>query len=472
MQFETLETLIRQQMRKRRTPGLALAVIKDGEVIFSKGFGLRTLKEHLPMTPDTLIGIGSVSKSFTAAAIVMLEERGLLSLEDSVADYLKGEPFRSRPQIKIKHLLSHSSGMPSVDAGMQRFQYAFDDFSRTYPASSREELLAHMGDAGDYILYEPGERFFYNNDGYTCLAYILEDVTGQSFEAFLQDNLLTPLGMTRAALTKEAFDRDGNVMTGYVPDRSGGRDQLKASDVPIGGAVQAPGGIYASMTEMLGYARCLLDEGRYQGQQILKPCSLAKLFTPQIPTPYGSGLYDSGPQDSDKDPHYGLGWIISGCTETVPYKVVQHSGSMGTSSSNFVMVPELKLGIMVAENASTGICPVITDSVLATLLGHTPEEAVEDLRIDQAVEDIEGTYRSPHGMYQFRVYRQNGVLQVDTEIDDGRKSFPLLVRDLNKLRFACYSLRADSQREVAFIREGVSGRAEYVAYDRYLYRRE
>ena len=99
MNVELLEKTIRQQIRKRRTPGLALGVIKDHKVIYSKGFGLRKLKDHLPMTPDTLMSIGSVTKSFTAFAILKLEDMKRLSLEDSVADYLNVEPFRSRPAI-------------------------------------------------------------------------------------------------------------------------------------------------------------------------------------------------------------------------------------------------------------------------------------------------------------------------------------------------------------------------------------
>ena len=130
MNADLLQKIVRQQMRKRKTPGLAVAILKDTEVGYSKGFGSRDLQHHLPMTADTLIGIGSVTKSFTAFAIMKLEEMKCLSIEDSVSDYLYAEPFLSRPGIKIKHLLSHSSGIPTMDAGINRFHYAFGDFSR------------------------------------------------------------------------------------------------------------------------------------------------------------------------------------------------------------------------------------------------------------------------------------------------------------------------------------------------------
>ena len=463
MNFETLDQTIRQQMRKRKTPGLALSIIKDDKVIYSKGFGARNLKQRLPMTPDTLIGIGSVTKSFTAFAIVKLEEMNRLSIEDSVSDYLDAEPFRSRPAIKIKHLLSHSSGIPTMDAANNSFHYAFDDFSRLYPAETREEFLAHMGDAADFIIYEPGEHFFYNNDCYTCLGYIIEDLTGGSFEAFIQDTLLTPLHMQRAVMTQEAFDQDpdNNVMTGYMPDVKDGKAMFKPSAMPMGGAIQAPGGLYASMNEMLHYAECLLNQGKFRGQTLLQPESAAKLFAPLMASPYGRG----------DNPHYCMGWGLSQATEQIPHPVIGHGGGMLTSSSNFVMIPELKLGIVAAENASTGICPVVTDAVIAVMRGQEPEAVLEDLKIAQALEDIEGLYKSAHGMYQFRVYRDNGVLKVDADIDDGVICFVMTMKDVDALEFLVYSHKAENKNKVKFLRNAQSGKVEHVTYDRYLYRR-
>lgn len=461
MNIDALEKLIRQQMRKRNTPGLALSVIKDDKVLLAKGYGARDLKHYLPMTPDTLIGIGSVTKSLTAFAVLVLEERGLLSIEDSVADYLSVDLFVARPEIKIKHMLSHSSGIPTMDAGNNCFHYAFDDFSRVYPAESREDFFAHLNDAADFILYKPGEHFFYNNDCYTCLTYMIEDITGQSFEAFMQEAILQPLNMTRAVMTQNGLDGDpdNNVMTGYLPDIKEGKTQLKASAIPIGGKVRAAGGLYASVNEMMHYAQCLLNRGEYGGAQLLAPQTFDKLFAPQIYTPYGRG----------DNPQYCLGWCRSGKTKQIPYETIAHGGGMLTSSAHFVLVPELNLGIAVAENSSTGICPLVTDAVIATVMGDTPEEVIEDLKIAAAIEAIQGVYKSPHDMYEFRVYRKNGVLQVDADIDDGFESFTLVAEDIEKLRFCRYSLRAINRNKIEFLRDRQTGKVEYVAYDRYLY---
>ena len=107
MNLQHFDKIIRTQMRKRNTPGMAISIIKDNRTLYSKGFGARNLKQQEPMDADTLLGIGSITKSFTAFAIMQLQDRGQLSIEDSAAKYLNVEPFVSRPEIKIKHMLLH-----------------------------------------------------------------------------------------------------------------------------------------------------------------------------------------------------------------------------------------------------------------------------------------------------------------------------------------------------------------------------
>ena len=464
MNFNSLDKTTRKLMRKRNTPGMAIGIIKDGETVYSKGFGCRNLKQQLPMNSDTLIGIGSITKSFTAFAIIKLQELGKLTIEDSAADYLDYEPFKSRPEIKIKHMLSHSSGVPSLDAGMLSFSYTFDDFSRVYPASTMQDFMAHMGDADDFILFEPGEKFFYNNDMYTCLGFIVEKVSGISFVDFVQQQILDPLAMSRAVLTKTSFDNDpdNNVMTGYLFDVNNGKAVAKESEHPMDGYLHAPGGIYASMNDMLNYAQCLLDNGEFRGAQLLSAESVGQLFTGQITTPYGEG-------DS---PEYALGWTVEEKSEAMPYVVVQHGGGMGTSNSFLILVPELKLAICAAENAGTGITPVICRAAIAIALGQEPEEAIEDLRIGNALDEIEGTYKSAYNMYSLAIARKGGVLQADVETDDGSFSFPLIPSDIDKLEFSTYSLKANSKAKVVFYRNKDSQKVEFAAYDRFLYRRE
>ena len=463
MNFNDLDKTIRTLMRKRNTPGLALGIIQNGKTVYSKGFGCRNLKQQQPMTPDTLIGIGSITKSMTAFAIIKLQEMGKLSIEDSAADYLTTEPFTSRPQIKIKHMLSHCTGIPSLDAGMLSFNYTFDDFSRIYPATTKADFMAHMADAEEFILFEPGEKFFYNNDMYTCLGFIVEAVSGQSFEQFLQEQMLSPLSMSRSVLAKEAFENDpeNNVMTGYLYDSKNGKAVAKESAMPMDGCLQAPGGLCASMNEMLNYAQCLLNGGEFNGEQVLQQASVEQLFTGQINTPYGEG----------EQPQYALGWSIEEPSQTMPYRVIHHGGGMGTSNSFLILVPELNLAICAAENAGTGITPVICRAAIAIAQGKDHETAIEDLRLAKVLDEILGTYKSAYNMYSLTISRKGAVLQADVETDDGSFSFPLIPADLDKLEFAVYSLRSGRKAEVVFYRNAETQQVEFAAYDRFLYKR-
>lgn len=463
MNLKKLEKIIRTLMRKRHTPGMAIGIIKDGETIYANGFGARDLKNNLPMNADTLIGIGSITKSFTAFAIMKLQEMGKLSLDDSGSNFLDAEPFKSRPQIKIRHMLSHSSGVPSLDAGMLSFACAFDDYSCLYPATSREDFLAHMADAEEFIIFEPGEKFFYNNDMYTCLGFIIEQLSGVSFEEFIQREILHPLEMTRGVMTQEGLDKDpdNNSMTGYLIETKVGKAAAKASAVPIGGHFQAPGGLYVSMTEMLNYAQYMINEGEFNGHRLLSGESVAAIFSGEIVTPYGAG----------DAPEYGLGWSIEAKSEEMPYTVIQHGGGMGTSNSFLILVPELNLGIVAAENAGTGITPVVCRAAISLALGQDPETEVEDLRLGRALDEVEGCYKSQYNMYELKVSRANNVLQAELQTDDGYFSFPLLVKDLDNLDFSTYSLKAGNKAAVVFYRNKTSGAVEFSAYDRFLYRR-
>ena len=458
-----LNKLTRKLMRRKNTPGLAMAITQNDQTIHAQGYGCRNLKNQQPMTPDTLMGIGSITKSFTAFAVLILEERGKLSLDDSVAKYLPQAPFKSRPAITIKHLLSHSSGIPALDAGALSFPYTFGEFKHIYPASTREDFMAHLADAEDFIIHQPGEAFFYNNDMYTCLGFIIEQLSGCSFIDFVQQEILTPLQMHRAVLTAQAYqaDPDNNRMTGYLPDTKAGAGVVMESAMPMDGHLHAPGGLSVSMNEMLHYAQCLLNRGVYKGQRLLTEASIDKLFTGLISMPYGWS----------EDPQYGLGWSIDQPSAETPYTVIHHSGGMGTSIAQLLLVPELNLGIVATENGPTNIAPLVARSALALAIDQAPEDLLEDYKIISAIDAICGTYKTAYNLYSLTISQQGGILKLDGEIDDGPISFPLLARDIEKLDFAPYSLRSDNKAKIQFMRDD-QGRVAYVSYDRYLYRRQ
>ncbi len=461
---DALDKFIRKYMREGKVPGLAISIIKEGDTIYSKGFGARDLEEGLPMTPKTLIGIGSITKSFTAMAIMKLVEAGKLAIEDSVAKYIPSPPFSNHPDIKIKHLLSHSSGIPAIDASLMQMFYLFGDYSRICPVQSRDQLLAHIADAEEFIIFKPGERFFYNNDMYVCLGFIVEDLTGQPYRDYIRSEILTPLEMTDAVFTQKEFDKHptNDRMTGYLPKPSN-NDKNKVvptkSPMPILEDMHAPGGLYVSMEAMMNYAECLLNKGKYKDLQIIAPDSVEQLWQPLIASPYGYGL----------NPKYAMGWSIE--KECIKYPLIHHGGGMGTSCAFFALVPDLNIGVSVAQNSCTGNTATVARAAIALLMGTTPEDQIEELRCQALLKEICGEYRAPYDMYSMKITQKGGMVHANLEIDDGPLDFPIMLDDFDLLKFKICHSNSTKKVYVKFFRNSHTHKIEFGTFDRYLYKK-
>ncbi len=172
-----------------KTPGVAVAVIKDGKVIMAKGYGMADLNHQIPITPQTVFNLASVSKQFTAFAIYLLESEGKLSFEDDIRQYIPEIPAYSTP-IKIRHLLAHTSGLRDHGAlASIAGNYYLADLNTT---EHHLKLLARQKD----LNFAPGSAFGYSNTNYTLLAEIIHRVTGQSFSQYVREKIFAPLGMS------------------------------------------------------------------------------------------------------------------------------------------------------------------------------------------------------------------------------------------------------------------------------------
>jgi CubicO group peptidase (beta-lactamase class C family) len=169
------------------TPGIALAVVKDGKIIFKKGYGAANLEYETPITPKTVFQIASVSKQFTAFSIYLLEKQGKISLEDDIRKYLREVPDFGKP-VKIKHLLAHTSGIRDQWSLLTLAGWRMDDIITT------EQILKIISRQKE-LNFEPGSRFLYSNSGYTLLAEIAARVSGKTFAEFTKENIFTPLAM-------------------------------------------------------------------------------------------------------------------------------------------------------------------------------------------------------------------------------------------------------------------------------------
>lgn len=170
-------------------PGVAIAVVKDGELIHCQGYGLANLEWGCPIQPDTVFQLASITKQFTATAIMLLEQQGKLHLDDPITTYLPDYPTHDR-HITITHLLNHTSGIPSY-TGLDIF---ITDL--IHKALTPHDLPAYFKDLP--LEFEPGTRFVYNNSGYHLLGLIIEQASGVSYEQFIQQHIFQPLGMNHS----------------------------------------------------------------------------------------------------------------------------------------------------------------------------------------------------------------------------------------------------------------------------------
>src|SRR6516164_7420559 len=163
----------------------SVLVAEDGKILLDKGYGFANLEWQVPNTPTTKFRLGSITKQFTAASILLLEERGKLKVEDPVKKYMQDAPA-AWDKITIFHLLTHTSGIPSFTG--------FPDYRKLEPfATTAAELVARFRDKP--LDFQPGEKWSYSNSGYVLLGYLIEKISGESYDKFVRENIFTPLGM-------------------------------------------------------------------------------------------------------------------------------------------------------------------------------------------------------------------------------------------------------------------------------------
>ena len=351
-QLQDFDAFIQATMQDWKLPGLAIAIVKDGEVVYSQGFGKRNVAQNLDVTPQTLFAIGSCSKAFTATAMGILVDEGKLDWDTPVRSYLP--TFKLHDPVATEHmtprdLLCHRSGLP-------RHDLTWYNASRT-----RQELF----DCLQYL--EPSKDFRafwqYQNLMYMVAGYLIGERAGQSWEDFVQQRILTPLEMTNSnfSVLESQQTTDFSMPYGKVKDQV---EEVKFHSKFE--AVAPAGAINSNVEEMSKWLQCLLHQGKFGEKQIISETQLAETMTPQMvitaPRQHTELSYNS----------YALGWIVSS------YKghlLVQHSGGIDGFSALTTLLPDDHIGIVVLTNLNG--CPVHTivtynacDRLLG--LGETP----------------------------------------------------------------------------------------------------
>lgn len=287
-QVDSTDIIVKQMMKKQKIVGLSLAIIKNGNPVVNKGYGLANVELNVPVTAETVIRLGSVSKQFFTTAIMKLVEEGKLSIEDSVHKFFPDAPQTWRP-IKIKNLMSHTSGL-------QRESPAYDNFK------IQPDIDIIKAGYNLPLVFKTGEKYQYCNLAYFMLAEIIKQVSGMSWQDYIHDRLFKPAGMNNSYLTD---------FYQIIPNRANG--YMHTGDTLINAtamfAVRPSGGFLSTSTDMIKWEKALWEK-----KIILKKESWEGLWQPFIKTS----------DKADSKEYYGFGWAID---EYKGHKLIAHGGA-------------------------------------------------------------------------------------------------------------------------------------------------
>jgi CubicO group peptidase (beta-lactamase class C family) len=397
MMFSKLESFLFEKLSETKLPGLSATIVKGEEILWSRGIGFRDLAQGLAATPHTLYAIASVTKSFTCMAILQLAEQGKLSLEDPIDAHIpftlqsKGEPVR------IWHLMSHASGIPALAYAESVIQSAIGAGEHWLPIASYSDLITFMEDAGEWAISRPGERWFYLNEGYVLLGYIIEQVSGLPYQEYIRTYIFKPLGMKRSLFTKEEVGQDQDAATPYIITRDLER---KASVYPYG-AISSDGGIISNALDMARYVSMYLNGGQVQEKRLLRRESIDAMQTARVKTPAEGPFGEQG---------YGYGLGIT--PDFFGRKLIGHGGNVGVATAYIGFIPEENTGIVLLANGDGYPMNQLGMYGLAILLGEDPEGLPFVWR-DRALSELEGIYETYRGTMMAKVKKKGDFLMIE-----------------------------------------------------------
>jgi len=346
-----IDKFVVAEMDAQRIPGLALGIVQDGRIVQIRGFG-KADSSGRAVTPQTPFIIGSLAKSFTALATMQLVEAGKVELDAPVQRYLpwfRVADEEASAHITVRHLLNHTSGL-SAKTG-KSFQGNGDTSD-----GALEKAVRKLSDAQ---LTEPvGTTFQYSTINYSVLGLVVQTVTGQSYETYVQEHIFGPLEM-RHSFTSETEAEPQGLATGHY--YWFGRP--KAVDLPYNRGLLPAGYLISSAEDMAHYLIAQLNGGRYGGATVLSPSGTAEMHRPAVPTP-------------EADTSYGMGWDV-GPVNGIP--AVSHQGETFNFHANIVLIPGSERGVVVLMNAENspdlfirGRMKTVADGVASLLQGQAP----------------------------------------------------------------------------------------------------
>ena len=337
----------------------AVLVARGDEVLLSKGYGFANLEWKIPNTPETKFRLGSITKQFTAASVLLLEERGKLRIDDPIGKYLPDVP-ESWSKITIFHLLTHTSGIPN-------FTSLPDYAGSKGTATSPEQRIARLRDQP--LDFDPGTKWAYSNSGYVVLGELIQEVSGVPYAQFVRDNILTPIGMNDSG-----YDSNAAIIarraSGYRTGKKGTLLNAEYIDMSV---PFAAGALYSTTEDLLKWQIALF------AGKVVSPASLTKMTTPFIG-------------------NYAFGLFVEQRGE---HKFIGHNGGIDGFSTDLHYWPDQRITVVVLANEESSARTDIAAKLDDLAQGRTvslPSERKEMSLPRNVLRQYVGTYQARDGM--------------------------------------------------------------------------
>lgn len=379
----TLLTMVAQSLESRldlllsekyvaEQPGATALVAKDRKVIYRKAFGMANLELNVKMVPENVFEIGSITKQFTAVAILMLMEQGKLSLDDEITRYLADYPTHGH-KITIHHLLTHTSGIRSY-TDMANFRKE----ART-DMTPLELIDVFKNEPMDF---NPGTTWHYNNSGYILLGYIIEEVSGKSYASFVQENIFDTLGMTHSYYGNKS-DLIPNRASGYQPNEDG----FQNADYLSMTLPYAAGSLMSTVDDLLIWSQAI------HNNTLISAASKAKAFT-------NYKLNNGDPTN------YGYGWQPN---EISDIPSIEHGGGIFGYTTMGVYIPSENVYVAVLTNSSGNSPTDVALKMAAEVIG---KPMVDPVPVEVSLTDLQkwvGTYAYEDGVLRFITEKEGSL---------------------------------------------------------------
>jgi len=393
------DSLIESEMGKFHIPGVSFLLVQDSSILFSKGYGIANMDEESLVIPSkTVFYTGSVSKLFTATAIMQLAEQGKLQLDHDVNSYL--EDFKIDDNFKegvtIKNLLTHTGGFEEKNIGMA--------------ALSKEQVIPlkdFLSSSKQPRVLPPARYLSYSNYGYTLLGYLVEIISGMAFHAYVKENIFSPLGMHNSSFNypKEAFSDLAFAYTYH----NGKYTKMPSVYLNVGPA----GSMLSTSTDMSKFMIAHLQNGSYLGKEILQPGTVDLMH---------SRLFSQHPEMA--------GWCYGFYERFVEdERIIEHAGDIAGYSSLLALIPEKKLGLFINYNGGEGMVYGFREKIIEEFIHNYFPASIELEEIAEI--EIRDDIKRYSGRYRLNRYSRQSLEKLMAIVMEAKVE----VLDSNSLRF-------------------------------------